>query len=62
MIPETMQELIIFQILKMETLYNDDFSKYLSENYDLEKMDKRYFKLLDTFLTDYALNKSEKSE
>ena len=41
---------------------NDKFSKYIEEHYDIEKFNKRYVELLDNFLNQYALNKTEKSD
>ena len=42
--------------------YKDEWKEYLSNNYDIDKMNKDLFILLDEFLNDYALNNTEKSD
>ena len=41
---------------------HSDFPEWLKNNYNLEKLDDDYFPLLEEFLNEYALNKTEKSE
>lgn len=50
-------------LLNLITLsYKDEWKEYLSNNYDVDKMNKDLFILLDEFLNDYALNNTEKSD
>ena len=60
---ERMLKLCILQLLKREFLEEDtEFTDFLKENYNLDKIDDDYIPLMMEFLTDYALNKTEKSE
>ena len=63
MIQERMQEFIIMLLIE-NRCYSFDFgfSDYLKGNYNIEAFNKRYKILLDEFLSDYALNKTEKSD
>lgn len=62
MIPEKMLELLILKEilndLDNDVLYRD----YIVMNYNLSKIENRYDELGKEFLTDYALNKTEKSD
>lgn len=63
MIVERMQEFIIMLLIENRChSFDFVFSDYLKENYDIEAFNKRYRILLDEFLSDYALNKTEKSD
>jgi hypothetical protein len=62
MIPEKMLELLILgDIFKQ---YDEDtmYKKFIDTNYDIDKLDNRYFELGKEFLTPYALDKTEKSD
>jgi len=41
---------------------SNELYSYISDNYDISAFNDRYRELLDKFLNDYALNKTEKSE
>lgn len=41
---------------------HSSFPDWLEDNYDIEKLDSDYIPLLEEFLNEYALNKTEKSE
>ena len=59
------QEFIIMLLIENRSYCSKDegiFYDYLKEHYDLNKFNDRYRELLDKFLNDYALNKTEKSE
>ena len=56
------QEFIILLLLENNCFNNLQFSDYLKDNYDIKKFNERYKELLDNFLNEYALNKTEKSE
>ena len=61
MVIETRVKLDI--LLNLITLsYKDEWKEYLSNNYDVDKMNKDLLILLDEFLNDYALNNTEKSD
>lgn len=62
MIPEKMLELLLFMKLETLTEINEDLNNWISHNYDEPKINKRYFSLLQEFLTPYALTTAEKSE
>lgn len=51
-------------MLHLERLANANikFAEHLHDNYDMDKFNKKYRELLDEFLNDYALNKTEKSD
>lgn len=60
-----MKELLELLILKsiVDDYYDDEkYKKFLDKHYDVRKMFKRFQKLGNLFLNEYALNKSEKSE
>lgn len=56
------EEFIIMLLIKNNCFNNIQFSDYVKDNYDTKRFNKRYRELLDNFLNDYALNKTEKSE
>ena len=59
------EEFIIMLLIENRALLENDrerFLNYLKENYNLEDFNKRYSQLLDNFMSQYALNKTEKSE
>lgn len=39
-----------------------DFACFLKKRYNLDNFNGRYMKLLDKFMSEYALNKTEKSD
>ena len=41
---------------------SNELYSYISDNYDISAFNNRYRELLDKFLSNYALNKTEKSE
>ena len=62
MIIERMLELLLLQ--EIFYVYNNDieYNEFLSEHYNIEKINKRYLELGKEFLKQYALNKTEKSD
>ena len=58
------EELIIILLIENRVLKKDgnDFYDFLKEHYNLEDFNKRYSELLDNFMNQYALDKTEKSE
>jgi len=62
MIPERLQEFITMLLIENNCFNDIRFSDYIENNYDTKKFNKRYMELLDDFLKDYALNKTEKSD
>lgn len=62
MIPERLQEFITMLLIENNCFNDLNFNDYLKNNYNLNKFNKRYIELLDDFLKDYALNKTEKSD
>ena len=56
------EEFIILLLLENSAYNNIQFSDYLKDKYDISKFNKRYMELLDNFLKEYALNKTEKSD
>ena len=59
------EECIIMLLIENRALLQNDreqFLDFLKERYDLNKFNERYKELLDNFMNDYALNKTEKSE
>ena len=62
MIPEKMQELLILMMIENNTRVNSELNKYLNSNYDIDKINERYFSLIKEFLTPYALTNTEKSD
>ena len=62
MIYSEAEEFIIMLLLENNCFNNIRFSDYLKDNYNTKKFNERYKELLDNFLNEYALNKTEKSE
>lgn len=48
--------------LRGYSLKEDKFNEYIDRCSNINKINKRYKQLLDKFLNDYALNKTEKSD
>lgn len=61
---EEKEEFIIMLLLENRCLKQEgeNFHSYLSKHCDIESFNKRYKELLDKFLTNYALNTTEKSD
>lgn len=57
-----MNELQILSNLDAKCQTDLSFRNYLRDYYNVNKMTDRYIQLLDEFLSDYALDKTEKSE
>ena len=62
MIPERLQEFIALLLIENSCFNDLKFSDYIKDNYNTKKFNNRYKELLDDFLNEYALNKTEKSE
>ena len=62
MIIERQIKLSNFLLINILSKMSKDWHEYLYKNYNTSKLDKDFFKLLDEFLDDYALNTTEKSE
>ena len=56
------EEFIILLLLENNCFNNIRFADYIENKYDSDRINKRYRELLDDFLNEYALNKTEKSE
>ena len=56
------EEFIIMLLIENNCFNNIKFSDYIKEHYNTDKFNNRYMELLDNFLNEYALNKTEKSE
>ena len=58
------EEFIIMLLLENRCLKREgeNFHSYLSRHCDIETFNARYKELLDKFLTNYALNTTEKSD
>lgn len=58
------EEFMLMLLLENRSLKEDwnDFNSYLSKKCDINTFNKRYGELLDKFLTNYALNTTEKSD
>ena len=58
------EEFIVMLLIENRVLKTNgsDFLDYLEERYSLKLFNKRYSELLDKFMNNYALNKTEKSE
>ena len=56
------EEFIIMLLIENNCFNNIKFSDYIKEHYDVDKFNNIYMELLDSFLNEYALNKTEKSE
>lgn len=62
MIVEKLVELILLQHIFYDYSVDKEYSDFLEDNYDVDKMQERYLTLGKEFLQQYALNKTEKSE
>lgn len=62
MIVEKLVELILLQHIFYDYNVDKEYSDFLEDNYDVDKMRERYLTLGKEFLQQYALNKTEKSE
>lgn len=62
MIPETMLELIILDKICRDYWEDNTYATYLDNHYNMQKLGDRYSELGKEFLSDYALNKTEKSD
>ena len=56
------EEFIVMLLIENNCFNNIKFSDYIREHYNVYKFNDRYKELLDDFLNEYALNKTEKSE
>ena len=59
---ERRTEFTVMLLLERRCLENSDFYDYIKEHYNIKAFNSRYMELLDDFLNNYALNKTEKSE
>lgn len=62
MTEEEKSDFIIMLLIENLSYNDENFSNHLLKHYNIAKINSRYRELLDKFLNDYALNKSEKSE
>ena len=60
MIIERMLELLLLQ--EIFYVYNNDveYNEFLSEHYNIEKINKRYLELGKEFLNEYAIDKTKR--
>lgn len=56
------EEFAILLLLENNCYNSMQFANHIKDNYDIDKFNNRYRELLDKFLNDYALNKTEKSD
>lgn len=56
------EEFIIMLLIENNCYNNIKFSDYIKKHYNIDKFNNKYMELLDNFLNEYALNKTEKSE
>ena len=56
------EEFIILLLLENNCFNNISFADYIENKYNSDRINKRYRELLDDFLNEYALNKTEKSD
>ena len=56
------EEFIVMLLIENNCFNNIKFADYIKEHYNIDKFNNRYMKLLDNFLNEYALNKTEKSD
>lgn len=57
-----MLEFVTMLLIENRCNKEDKFYGYIEKNTNVEVFNKRYKQLLDKFLNDYALNKTEKSD
>ena len=62
MIPERMLELLILKEVIEDYDKDFEYRNFLNNNFDFKKLNNRYLELGREFLTDYALNNTEKSD
>lgn len=62
MIPERMLEFIILRQIIDDYDKNNYYFRQLSKEYNLVKLEDRYYELGMEFLNEYALDKTEKSD
>lgn len=62
MTSERMLELLLYTNLEILEKQNPKLEDWIVDNFDSEKINLRYIELLNEFLNDYALNKTEKSD
>ena len=62
MTAEKMSEFISMLLIENKCYKDNDFYKFIKNNYNIKKFNNRYKELLDSFLNQYALNKTEKSD
>ena len=55
-------EFLVLLLIENNCYNNIEFEDYIKKHYNVKKINKRYRELLDDFLNEYALNKTEKSE
>lgn len=55
-------EFVTMLLIENKCNKEDKFYNYVERNTNIKVFNKRYKKLLDKFLNDYALNKTEKSD
>lgn len=55
-------EFVTMLLIESKCNKEDKFYNYIERNTNVKVFNKRYRKLLDKFLNDYALNKTEKSD
>ena len=61
----TLEEMLeLLTLIKLEDLSNNNphFDKWVEDNFDIEKINKRYLTLMKGFLTPYAKSNAEKSD
>ena len=56
------EEFIIMLLIENNCYNNIKFSDYIKKHYNIDRFNNKYMELLDNFLNEYALNKTEKSE
>ena len=55
-------ELLVLGIILKDYDNNSDYHEFLDQNYDIKKICYRYIELGESFLKEYALDNTEKSE
>lgn len=58
---DLLELLLLGKILKDYNI-DSEYQEFLDENYDVEKISTRYIELGKSFLKEYALDNTEKSE
>lgn len=62
MITEKMLELLILNLILNNLDKYSNYKEFLTQNYNVHKLENRYLELGSEFLLPYALNKTEKSD